>query len=146
MPDGVLKVRRLRPEARIPYKATSGSSGFDLFACLAESGSLDLTPDPQLVPTGIAIELPDGFDATIRPRSGLGARGVNVVFGTIDSDYRGELLVSMFVFGSRSSYRVNHGDRIAQLVVTRLADLEILETQELSASERGSGGHGSTGQ
>jgi dUTP diphosphatase len=140
-----MKVRRLRSEAKLPFRATSGSSGFDLFACIGGNGSLDLSADPQLVPTGIAIELPEGYDATIRPRSGLGSRGVNVVFGTIDSDYRGELLVTMYVFGSRGSHSVTHGDRIAQLVISRLADVEVEEVESLSTTERGSGGHGSTG-
>lgn len=139
------KVRRLRPQARLPFRATSGSSGFDLYSCLDTGQTVDLSPEPQLVPTGIAIELPAGFDATIRPRSGLGARGVNVVFGTIDSDYRGELFVTMYVFGQRSSYQVSHGDRIAQLVISRLAEVELSEVKELSSSDRGIGGHGSTG-
>jgi len=141
----LLKVKRLRPQALLPLQATRGSSGFDLFACIEESGSLDLSCDPQLVPTGIAIEFPTGFDATIRPRSGLGARGVNVVLGTIDSDYRGELLVSMYLFGSRAEYRIHNGDRIAQLVVSRLAEVTLCEVEELSETARGSGGHGSTG-
>jgi dUTP pyrophosphatase len=141
----LLKVKRLRPDAVLPSRATPGSSGLDLFACIEGRGSLELTVDPQLVPTGIAIEMPNGYDATIRPRSGLGSRGINVVFGTIDSDYRGELLVSMYVFGSRSDYRISHGDRIAQLVVARLADLAVCEVDSLSDTARGAGGHGSTG-
>jgi dUTP pyrophosphatase len=141
----LLKVKRLHPDAVLPTRATQGSSGLDLLACLEGGGSLDLTVDPQLVPTGIAIEVPNGYDATIRPRSGLGSRGVNVVFGTIDSDYRGELLVSMYVFGSRSGYRIEHGDRIAQLVVARLADIAVCEVDSLSETSRGAGGHGSTG-
>jgi dUTP pyrophosphatase len=140
-----LKVRRLRPQASLPFRATKGSSGFDLYACLDPGQTVDLSPEPELVPTGVAIELPIGFDATIRPRSGLGTRGVNVVFGTIDSDYRGELFVTMYVFGRRSSYQISHGDRIAQLVISRLADAELMEVEELSESDRGSGGHGSTG-
>jgi dUTP pyrophosphatase len=143
--DAVLKVLRLRPEAQLPLQATAGASGYDLFACL-EDGDLLLSPDPVLVPTGIAIELPPGCDATIRPRSGLASRGVNVILGTIDSDYRGELLVAMHVFGSRGSYRVQHGDRIAQLVITRLLELSLRETDALSSTTRGTGGHGSTGE
>jgi dUTP pyrophosphatase len=144
--EATLRVMRLRPEAILPVRATPGSSGFDLFACLDASGPLELSSDPTLVPTGIAIELPFGYDATIRPRSGLASRGVNVIVGTIDSDYRGELLVTMHVFGSRISYGVQHGDRIAQLVVARLADLDVEEATTLSATLRGAGGHGSTGE
>jgi dUTP pyrophosphatase len=140
----LLKVKRLRPDARIPVRATPGSSGFDLFACI-DGGSVELTADPLLVPTGICIEVPHGYDATIRPRSGLGSRGINVVFGTIDSDYRGELLVNMYVFGNRGSHRIEHGDRIAQLVVTRMGDVTVCEVDALSDTIRGAGGHGSTG-
>jgi dUTP pyrophosphatase len=143
--EGVLKVMRLRPQARLPLRATPGASGYDLFACIDGEGALMLSPDPVLVPTGIAVELPPGYDATLRPRSGLAARGVTVILGTIDSDYRGELLVAMHVFGSRSSYQVQHGDRIAQLVIARLAELSVEEAGTLSPTPRGAGGHGSTG-
>lgn len=143
-PGDVVKVRRLRPGARLPLRATAGASGLDLFACL-EDAVLELGPDPVLVPTGIAIELPGGFEASVRPRSGLALRGIGAVYGTLDSDYRGELFVTMYVFGRRSAYQVRHGDRIAQLVVTWLAELPLLEVEELTSSERGTGGHGSTG-
>jgi dUTP pyrophosphatase len=147
MPESaaLLKIKRLRPGAIVPIAATRGSSGLDLFACIEAGGSVELTIDPQLIPTGIAIEVPKGYDATIRPRSGLGSRGVNTVFGTIDSDYRGELLVSMYVFGSCTSYRIEHGDRIAQLVVARLGDLAVCEVDSLGETARGARGHGSTG-
>jgi dUTP pyrophosphatase len=141
-----LKVKRVRSHARLPRRATERSTGLDLFACLDEPGYLTLGCQPTRVPTGIALEIPQGFDAQVRPRSGLSARGVGVAFGTIDSDYRGEVLVTMYVFGSLAEYRINDGDRIAQLVVTRLADLPLVEVKELSDSARGSGGHGSTGR
>lgn len=144
--DGpLLKVKRLRPHARLPHRATEYSTGLDLFACLDEPGYLTLSREPARVPTGIALEIPPGFDMQVRPRSGLSARGVGVAFGTIDSDYRGEVLVTMYLFGSLDEYRINDGDRIAQLVVSRLAELPIVEVEELSASARGAGGHGSTG-
>ena len=116
----------------------------DLHACLPD-GDVVLGPNPQRVSTGVAIEFPPGFDAQIRPRSGLSLKGVGVAFGTIDSDYRGELLVTMWVFGSKTEHVISHGDRIAQLVVAPLADATIVEVEELSNSERGTGGHGSTG-
>ena len=144
-PSPSLKVKRLRPGARLPRRATAGASGLDLFACLEEPGYLDLGPDPLLVPTGIALEVPPGYDAQVRPRSGLSARGVGVAFGTIDSDYRGEVLVTMYTFGRRRRFRVHDGDRIAQLVVARLADLPLLEVEELAPTARGARGHGSTG-
>ena len=139
-----LKVKRLKPDATLPRKATGGASGYDLFAYTDHAG-LTLGREPKLVGTGLAIELPPGFDAQVRPRSGLSAKGVGVAFGTIDSDYRGEILVTMYLFGSQSAFTINHGDRIAQLVITKLAELPIEETEELSPTERGTGGHGSTG-
>jgi dUTP pyrophosphatase len=140
-----LRIRRLCGSARLPLRATPGSSGLDLFACIEEADSIELSADPILVRTGIAIELPPGYEATIRPRSGLSLRGVGVVFGTIDADYRGELLVSMYLFGTRTTYRISHGDRIAQLVISRVADLHIEEVDSLSTTSRDTGGHGSTG-
>lgn len=142
--DGHLRVKLLRPGALMPVRATASSSGLDLYACLEEP--IELGPDVTLVPVGIAIEAPDGYDVQIRPRSGLGRHGVNVVYGTIDSDYRGELFVSMYTFGSRTSYTILPGDRIAQLVVSKLAVVEVIEVSELGASERDRGGHGSTGR
>ena len=146
MIEDVLKVKLLRPGARLPSRATAGSTGLDLYACLEAPGYVDLGPDAALVPTGIAIEAPVGFDVQIRPRSGLGREGVTLIFGTIDSDYRGEILVSMHTFGTRTSHRVRHGDRIGQLVVSRVAALVVQAVDELSPSERGGGGHGSTGR
>ena len=140
----VLNVQRLVPQARLPVRATEGASGFDLSACLP-AGDLTLGPDPVLVPTGIAIETPAGYDAQVRPRSGLSLKGVGVAFGTVDSDYRGEVLVTMWVFGSRREHTVRDGDRIAQLIVSRLEELHVEEVDTLTPSERGAGGHGSTG-
>jgi dUTP pyrophosphatase len=140
-----LRVKKLHPNARLPERATSGSSGLDLFACSHGEGKLKIERQPRLVGTGIAIEVPKGYDAQIRPRSGLSAKGVGVALGTIDSDYRGEVLVTMYLFGADSSFEVKHGDRIAQLVVTKLADLPLVEAEELSETERGPRGHGSTG-
>jgi dUTP pyrophosphatase len=139
-----IKVKRLRPSARLPLRASEGATGLDLYACL--DAPVVLGPDPTLVPAGIAIETPPGLDVQIRPRSGLSRRGVNVILGTIDGDYRGELLVSMHTFGSLTSYEIKDGDRIAQLVITRFEAVELEETAELNASLRGSGGHGSTGR
>ena len=143
--EAALRVQLLRPGARLPQRATPGASGLDLFACIEAPEGMVLGRDPVRVPTGIAIEVPPGCDAQVRPRSGLSARGVDVTFGTIDSDYRGEVLVTMYLFGSQGSYTVRHGDRIAQLVTSRLADLPVVEAPALSPTERGRGGHGSTG-
>ena len=139
-----LRIKRLHPDAPLPIRATEGASGFDLHAYLPD-GPLTLTPDPQRVPTGVAIEVPAGYDAQVRPRSGLSLKGVAVAFGTIDSDYRGEVLVTMWTFGSLREFTVRHGDRIAQLVIMRLADLPLVEVDELTPTARGAAGHGSTG-
>ena len=140
-----LRVQRLHPRARLPARATGGSSGLDLYACLP-GGDIVLGIDPVRVSTGVAIEVPAGYDVQVRPRSGLSLKGVGVAFGTIDSDYRGEVLVTMWVFGSRRDHRLSHGDRIAQLVVARLAELPVVEVDALSPSGRAAGGHGSTGR
>jgi len=144
--DGTLKVKLLRPNAQLPQRATEGSSGFDLCACIEEADYIVLGRHPVRVGTGVAIDFPSGYDVQVRPRSGLSAKGVGVTFGTIDSDYRGEVLVTMYLFGDLEEYRINNGDRIAQLVVMRLGDLPVIQAVELSATVRGDGGHGSTGQ
>ena len=141
--EAVLRVQRLRPGARLPERATPGATGYDLYAC--PDGELVIGQEPTLVPTGIAVEAPPGYDVQVRPRSGLSSKGVQVTFGTIDSDYRGEVLVTMYVLPFREPHVVRPGDRIAQLVVGRTAEVTIVEAEALSASERGSGGHGSTG-
>ena len=140
-----LKIKRLRPNARLPQRATPGSTGLDLFACLGNDGTIPLSAQPRLIPTGIAIEVPRGYDVQIRPRSGLSAKGVGVTLGTIDSDYRGEILVTMYLFDPHASFEIKHGDRIAQMVISKIADLPPVEVEHLSPTERGSGGHGSTG-
>jgi dUTP pyrophosphatase len=140
----MLRVKKLRPAARIPQRATAHATGLDLYACL--DAPVALTPHPQKVPCGIAIEFPAGYDVQVRPRSGLSAKGVGVAFGTIDADYRGELIVTMWTFGDADTYEVHHGDRIAQLVVAQLAPVDVVEAQELAPSARADGGHGSTGR
>jgi dUTP pyrophosphatase len=140
-----LRVKKLRPDARLPQRATPGSTGLDLFACVADDGTVALRTQPRLIGTGIAIEVPRGYDVQVRPRSGLSAKGVGVVLGTVDSDYRGEVMVTMYLFSPEASIEVRHGDRIAQLVVTRVADLRLIEVEELTETQRGAGGHGSTG-
>jgi len=139
-----LRVRRLHPRARLPVRATPGATGFDLYACLDEA--VVLTDTPRMIPCGIAIEFPYGYDAQVRPRSGLSSKGVGVAFGTIDADYRGELLVTMWTFGPRAPYELHDGDRIAQLVIAPLAEAVSVEVAELTETARGDGGHGSTGR
>lgn len=143
-PSAVLRVRRLRDSARLPERQSALASGFDLHACL-DSGTLRIEGTPVLVPTGIAIAAPPGLDVQVRPRSGLSARGVMAVFGTLDADYRGEVFVTMYCLPGVGPHEIHDGDRIAQLVVSRLAEVAWEAVDELDATERGSGGHGSTG-
>ena len=143
----LLRVKRLRESARIPLRATAASSGLDVFADLGGEGSLELSGTPVLVPTGVALEVPAGYEVQVRPRSGLSRRGVDVAFGTLDADYRGELLVNMVLrdpAGRR--HRVAHGDRIAQIVVAPVVLADVIEVEELSDTQRGDGGFGSTGR
>ena len=130
----------------LPRYQTPGSAGLDMHAAI--DSALVLRPgERHLFPTGLAIELPRGFEAQVRPRSGLALRhGVTVLNapGTIDSDYRGEIGIVLINHGS-DEVRIEPLDRIAQLVITRYEQVELSETEQLSSSSRGSGGYGSTG-
>ena len=141
-----LRVRRLRESARLPQRATPHSSGLDLYADFGSAGGaalLDATP--RLIPTGLALEVPAGFEVQIRPRSGLSRRGVAVAFGTVDADYRGEVLVNMSMpAGGR--FLVRQGERIAQLVVAPVALSAVEEVEALSETARDDRGFGSTGR
>ena len=130
----------------LPAYATAGSAGVDLAAALA--APLVLTPGARaLVPTGIALALPQGFEAQVRPRSGLALKhGVTVLNspGTIDSDYRGEVRVILANLGSES-VTIARGERIAQLIVAPVQQVAWQRVDHLPASARGAGGFGSTG-
>ena len=130
----------------LPARATPGSAGFDLHAAVEEE--LSLAPGERaLVPTGLAIALPAGYEAQVRPRSGLALRHGIVLPnapGTIDSDYRGELRVILMNAGDEA-FTIKRGDRIAQIVVAPVVVAEFAEVSELPESERGSGGFGHTG-
>ncbi|MGH2634524.1 MAG: dUTP diphosphatase [Tepidiformaceae bacterium] len=141
----VLRVQILRAGAKPPFRASETASGFDVYACL-DGGSVPLGAHPTLVPTGIALEIPPGLDVQLRPRSGLAAKGVLTTFGTIDADFRGELRCNMYTMAPDIEHTVYDGDRIGQIVVTRLADVVFEQALVLSETRRGSGGHGSTGR
>ncbi|MEO9211173.1 MAG: dUTP diphosphatase [Ginsengibacter sp.] len=129
-----------------PEYATAGASGFDLRAHLQESILL-MPMERQLVPTGIFIEIPLGFEGQVRPRSGLAIKhGITCVNspGTVDSDYRGELKVILINL-SNEDFLINNGDRIAQMVVCKVERALLINTNELEATERGKGGFGHTG-
>jgi dUTP diphosphatase len=143
-----LRVKRLdgNHDIALPSYETEGASGLDLRA--AVSGELTLHPgDIRLVPTGLAISLPLGYEAQIRPRSGLALKhGVGMVNspGTIDSDYRGEIGLVLINWGN-APFVIKRGDRIAQMIVTRVSRAEVLEVDRLETTERGEGGFGHSG-
>jgi dUTP pyrophosphatase len=133
----------------LPSYQTEHAAGLDLTAALPEDAPIELEPsDRALVPTGIVIELPQGYEAQVRPRSGLALKhGVTVLNspGTIDSDYRGEVKVLLINLGAET-FLIQRGDRIAQLVVSPVTHVEIVASDALGATGRGQGGFGSTGQ
>jgi dUTP pyrophosphatase len=138
-------VQRIEPDAPMPAYALPGDAGADIIT------TADITLEPgerAVLPTGIAIALPDGFAAFVHPRSGLAARaGLGLVNapGTIDSGYRGEIKVIVINHDPAEPLHLARGERVAQLVVQRVERAEFVEVFELPHSERGAGGHGSTG-
>ena len=150
MPEHIkVKIARIAPESLdipLPQYSTEGSAGMDL--CAAVASELVIDPgETVLVPTGIRIELPVGFEAQVRPRSGLAIKhGVGILNspGTIDSDYRGEIRVILTNF-SRNPFVVKRGDRIAQMIVSAYARVDWDPVEVLADSERGEGGFGHTG-
>jgi len=138
-------VRRLDPDLPLPTYAHAGDAGADLVAAV----DVELAPGERaVVPTGIALALPEGYAGLVHPRSGLAARyGVGLVNapGTIDSGYRGEVKVVLVNLDPRETVRLRRGDRIAQLLVQRVERAAFLETSALPQSVRAEGGFGSTG-
>ena len=143
----VLVKRLSRNKTALPQYMTTHSAGMDLFASL--ENKVTLKPGERcLVPTGVAIALPDGYEAQVRPRSGLALKhGVTLLNtpGTVDADYRGEIGCIMINLG-KEPFIINDGDRIAQLVFNQVDHAELQEVEELPESTRGEGGFGHTGQ
>jgi dUTP diphosphatase len=141
-----LRVARLREEARLPSRAHDGDAGLDLHACEAAH----IGPGERWsVPTGIAVEIPEGHAGLVLPRSGLAREhGISVVNspGLIDSGYRGEVSVLLLNTDPAETFRVEPGDRIAQLVIAPVAFAEPVEAGSLASSVRGEGGFGSSGR
>ncbi len=141
--------RRLRPEARLPVYQTAGAAGMDLHACLMEGELVTLAPlGRTLVPTGLALAIPAGFEGQVRPRSGWAMKeGVTILNspGTIDSDYRGEVRVLLINLGA-TAVTIRAGDRIAQLVICPVATAGLYEVEVLDETSRGAGGFGHTGR
>ncbi len=131
----------------LPAYQTVHSAGLDLRAFLPEKPIVLHTLERALIPTGLFMELPEGYEAQVRPRSGLAFKhGISMVNtpGTIDADYRGELKV-LLINLSNEPFTVNDGERIAQMVIARYEQAELIEVKELSETDRGAGGFGSTG-
>ena len=132
----------------LPEYETGGSAGMDLKAFIPEEEPIILKPGKRaVVPTGIRIELPQGFEAQVRARSGLAAKhGISLVngIGTIDSDYRGDIGVILINLGEED-FVINNGDRIAQMVIARYVRATLINVESLSDTDRGEGGFGSTG-
>ncbi len=143
----VLKIERLPHNRFIPEYKTEGAAGMDL--CAAISEPVTLKPlERKLIPTGIKIELEHGFEAQIRPRSGLSIKhGITLIncVGTIDEDYRGEVCIPV-VNISNEEYTIQPDERIAQMIISKVEQAEIKVVTELSETNRGAGGFGSTGK
>lgn len=142
-----IRIQKLDDRAEVPQYQTDGAAGADLHACL--DAPVTLEPGAiELVPTGLAFEVPMGYEVQLRPRSGLALKyGITLPNspGTIDSDYRGEIKVIMMNLG-KEPFVINHGERIAQMVVAKHETAEFEQVTVLSESTRGAGGFGSTGK
>ena len=143
-----IKIKRLEHgrDVPLPVRMTEHAAGFDLHAAVTES----ITMQPgeiRLVPCGFAMALPQGYEAQVRPRSGLASRhGITMINspGTIDADYRGEVQVPLINLG-KSAFTIERGMRIAQMVVMPVPDVKLLEVEDLDETRRGKGGFGHTG-
>lgn len=145
-----IKIKRLNPEfddIPVPNYATSGSAGMDVRAAV----EYELFIEPNsivMIPTNLSVEIPVGYEIQVRPRSGLAANhGIGILNspGTIDSDYRGEIKIIMINL-SREKFVIKRGDRIAQLVVSKVYKANLVQTEDLNHSSRGKGGFGHTGK
>ena len=139
-------IKKLSPEVKSPSYKTNGASGMDLIAFVKKPIKI-LPGQTNLVPTGISIAIPEGYEMQIRPRSGLAAKNQITVLntpGTIDSDYRGELKIILINHGKKE-FIINNNDRVAQMVLTPVSKIELREVEMLTNTNRGKGGFGSTG-
>lgn len=146
-----VRVKRLQHGAGLPLPAyqTAGAAGMDLLAAIDDDEAVIFKPGEwHLVPTGLVMELPKGYEAQVRPRSGLALKhGVTVLNspGTIDEDYRGEVMVMLINLG-KATFVITRGERIAQMVISPVTHAELVASVAVSATARGSGGFGSTGR
>lgn len=144
-----IKIKRIYEkfnDIELPGYSTSGSAGMDVRAAVDESIIIK-RGEVKLIPTNLSVEIPEGYEIQVRPRSGLAAKyGIGVMNspGTIDSDYRGEIKIILFNFGE-NDFEIKRGDRIAQLVVSKVYLADLIEDENLNESKRGAGGFGHTG-
>lgn len=147
-PRVTLRIQRLDPRAVLPEYKSALAAGLDLAACLPEGQTVVIPPGQiRMIRCGFAMAIPPGFEGQVRPRSGLASKfGVTLpnAPGTIDADYRGEMMVPLINLG-REPYTVEHGTRVAQLVIAPVAHAEVTTVHELDHTPRGAGGFGSTG-
>lgn len=141
-----IQITRVHRDALLPQYQTAGAAGADVYACLDEPVTLQ-PMERRLIPTGLAVAVPRGYEAQVRARSGLSIKhGITMVngVGTIDADYRGEFGVLVINLG-QEAFTIEHGMRIAQMVIARHKRAEWIEVDKLDETERGEGGYGSTG-
>lgn len=141
-----VKFLRLNARAILPHYATASAAGLDIAACLESPVTIE-PHTTALIPTGFAIELPEGYEAQLRPRSGLALHHAISLLNspaTIDADYRGEVKVILINYG-KAPFQIQHGDRIAQMVIAKVERAQLEEVTTLSETARGTGGFGHTG-
>ena len=143
-----MKIKKVREGAKVPQRATGGSAGLDLCACIDAPLTLE-GGETALIPTGVAIALPSAeYGAFVFPRSGIAIKhgiGLLTSVGVIDSDYRGEIMVGV-INQVKESYTIEPGERIAQMVIMPVSTMPVVEVDELDETARGAGGFGSTGK
>ena len=145
-----IKIKRLSNEfndIQLPHYTTEGSAGMDIRAAIDDKIILK-AGELSLIPTNLSVEIPEGYEIQVRPRSGLAVKhGIGVLNspGTIDSDYRGEVKIILMNF-SKEDFKILRGERIAQIIVSKVYKADFIETDELNMSERGDGGFGHTGK
>jgi len=144
----VIKIKRLKSGIGLPLPdyETEGASGMDLRASVTEPVLME-PGEIKLIPTGMAISIPPGYEGQIRPRSGLALKhGIGLINspGTIDSDYRGEIAVIMINWGDKT-FTIRHGDRIAQMIIGKIHRADLMEVDNLDSTKRGDGGFGHSG-
>lgn len=143
-----MKIKKVRENAKVPQRATGGSAGLDLCACIDAPLTLG-SGETALIPTGVAIALPTAeYGAFVFPRSGIAIKhGIGLLnsVGVIDSDYRGEIMVGV-INQVKESYTIEPGERIAQMVIMPVSTIPVVEVDELDETARGAGGFGSTGK